>query len=214
MLFQQIANYAKLRKRDFKPADKVPRTYSREKFNLHGRMDLDISFRGKTKCTPVYIKMDAVEPLLLSEGVCSQLGLITFHPDVLGETRKSCQSVVPRVSVQLVRSVKLLPQRSYQVPVSLTGAELNQKLTMIEPDPRLLASGVVPETVLLEPQEKQPMLVPVTNPTGFTVELAQQTVVGALCEVEVVPQPEETAVAVQLVQAGEPNGETWRKGSG
>ena len=51
-------------------------------------------------CTPVYIEMDAVEPLLLSEGVCSQLGLITFHPDILGETKKPGRSGVPRVSVQ------------------------------------------------------------------------------------------------------------------
>ena len=29
--------------------------------------------------TPVYIKMDAKEQLLLSEGVCRQLGVVTYH---------------------------------------------------------------------------------------------------------------------------------------
>ena len=33
--------------------------------------------------TPVYVKLDAAEQLLLSEGVCRQLGIITYHPEVL-----------------------------------------------------------------------------------------------------------------------------------
>jgi hypothetical protein len=37
---------------------------------------------GTTMCTPVYVKFDAVEALFLSEGVCRQLGIITYHPDV------------------------------------------------------------------------------------------------------------------------------------
>lgn len=32
--------------------------------------------------TPVYVKMDTHEPLLLSEGVCRQMGIITYHPEV------------------------------------------------------------------------------------------------------------------------------------
>ena len=32
-------------------------------------------------CTPIYIKMDAADQLLLSEGVCRQLGVVTFHPN-------------------------------------------------------------------------------------------------------------------------------------
>ena len=32
--------------------------------------------------TAVYIKMDAPEQLLLSEGICCQLGILTYHPDV------------------------------------------------------------------------------------------------------------------------------------
>ena len=29
--------------------------------------------------TPVYVNMDAKEQLLLSEGVCRQLGIVTYH---------------------------------------------------------------------------------------------------------------------------------------
>ena len=32
--------------------------------------------------TTVYVKMDARDQLLLSEGVCSQLGILHYHPSV------------------------------------------------------------------------------------------------------------------------------------
>jgi len=42
-------------------------------------MNLQISFDGKVLCTPIYIKIDAHDQLLLAEGVCSQLGIIEYH---------------------------------------------------------------------------------------------------------------------------------------
>ena len=78
-LFCNIASVARLKKRDFKKADKVPRTYDQKPFVLDGRMDLDVTFDGKTMCTPIYIKMDAHDQLLLSEGVCRQLGILSYH---------------------------------------------------------------------------------------------------------------------------------------
>ena len=80
-LFKCVATIAWLRKQDFKPPDKTPKTYDQQSFKLDGRMDLDISFGDQTMCTPVYIKMD-VHDQLLSEGVCRQLGIVTYHPDV------------------------------------------------------------------------------------------------------------------------------------
>ena len=38
--------------------------------------------------TSVYIKMDAYDQLLLSEGVCRQLGIISYHSDVYPGKRK------------------------------------------------------------------------------------------------------------------------------
>lgn len=32
--------------------------------------------------TPIYLKMDAPDQLLLSEGVCRQLDILTYHNDV------------------------------------------------------------------------------------------------------------------------------------
>ena len=45
-------------------------------------MDFDICFGDKTMCSPVYIKADAHEQLLHSEGVCRQLGILEYHTSV------------------------------------------------------------------------------------------------------------------------------------
>lgn len=60
-LFERVATAARLKK-NFKRADKVLRTYDRHSFSLDGQMDLDISFGGRTMCTPVYLKMNAHDP--------------------------------------------------------------------------------------------------------------------------------------------------------
>ena len=81
-LFKKVATVARFKKRDFMKADKVPRTYDQRPFQLDGRMDLDITFGDHTMKTPVYIKMDAHDQLLLSEGVCRQLGILSYHHSV------------------------------------------------------------------------------------------------------------------------------------
>ena len=65
-LFKPVATVAKLRKKDFKPPDKVPRNYDQQPFRLDGRLDLDVSFQDKTMTTPVYVKMNAKEQLTSS----------------------------------------------------------------------------------------------------------------------------------------------------
>jgi hypothetical protein len=81
-LFRKVTAVAKLKKRELKRPDKIPRNYDQTPFTLDGRMDLDITFDGTTMCTPVYIKTNAHEQLLLSEGVCRQLGILHYHPEV------------------------------------------------------------------------------------------------------------------------------------
>ena len=80
--FKHIAAVTTLRKRDLKPADKTPRTYDHQIFHLDGRLDLDITFQDRTMKTPVYLKMNAREQLILSEGVCRQLGIVRYHEQV------------------------------------------------------------------------------------------------------------------------------------
>lgn len=66
-----------------KHTDKTPYTYDQKTFRLDGKLELDITFQGRqTMLTPVYLKMDAHDSLLLSEGVCRQLGIISYHPTI------------------------------------------------------------------------------------------------------------------------------------
>ena len=80
-----MATVAKLRKRDFKPPDKVPKNYDLKLFHVDGMIEVDIEFQDKTIKIPVYVKMDAPEELL-SEGVCRQLSIISYHPKVQGSS--------------------------------------------------------------------------------------------------------------------------------
>lgn len=82
--------------------------------------------------TPVYLKNDAHDQLLLSEGVCRQLGIITYHP--LAEpwrgTRRantpqsnahvSTDVKVPRVIVSLIQSLRLPSYKRVVVPAQLS----------------------------------------------------------------------------------------------
>lgn len=75
-LFKKVAAVPRLRKSQFQRADKTPRTYDGRTFSLDGRLELDISFNGRTMKTPVYVKVDATEQLLLGEGACRQLHIV------------------------------------------------------------------------------------------------------------------------------------------
>ena len=88
-LFRRVAAVARLKKNNFKEADKIPRTYDQRPFSLDGKIDMNITFDGMTMRTPVYVKLDAPEQLLLSEGVCRQLRIITYHPEVLIKKQSS-----------------------------------------------------------------------------------------------------------------------------
>ena len=81
-LFKKVAAVGRLKRSAFKKADKVPYTYDHRPFALDGKMELDITFDNCRMRTPVYVKMDAHDPLLLSEGVYHQLGIISYHPSV------------------------------------------------------------------------------------------------------------------------------------
>eukprot|EP00731_Ephydatia_muelleri_P026161 Em0018g261a len=66
-LFKQVTAVARLHKRDFQRPDKTPRGYDRKPFHIDSKVNLDICFQDKVMNTPVYVKMDAPEQLLLLE---------------------------------------------------------------------------------------------------------------------------------------------------
>ena len=69
-LFRHVAATARLCKWKFKPPDRLPRAYNHELFQLDGCMDLKVSFGERDMVTPIHVKMDEPDPLLLSEGAC------------------------------------------------------------------------------------------------------------------------------------------------
>ena len=185
-LFRKVAAVAGLKKHDFKKADRTPRTYDQKTFTLDGRMDLDISFDGKTMNTAVYVKMDAHDQLLLSEGVCRQLGLIIYHRDVrplskgqktknppapLEEQEKS-DAQVPTVRVSLVQSLHLLPHQSALVQVQVESHCENGNALLLEHSTKVEdATGLLLEDALIQPDGDGFAQLVISNPTGCSCTL-------------------------------------------
>lgn len=124
-------------------------------------MDLTVSLAGQMLTTPVYIKMDTLEPLLLSEGVCRQLGILQYHPDVQLCSSKEGQravsaamtegterltegqeelpdtslgdAIVPTISVRLIQSLRLPPGHCAVVLVAMDGVP-PETTKLVEPD--------------------------------------------------------------------------------
>ena len=203
-LFKKIVSVAKLRKSQFKKADKRPHTYDRKQFSLDGRLDLDLTFGEKMMTTPVYLKMDAVDQLLLSEGVCSQLGMVNYHVDVHpglpqrsetateaatnAQTEKQheqgmVEAHVPQVRVNLLRSLSIPPRRAAVVEVQV--AEWNSKqpldLLFLEGDPRVEEeTGLQVEDTILSPNKDGVAKLSVWNPSGFTQTIQQGKELGII----------------------------------
>ena len=68
--FKKVATVSKLRKRDFHPTKKKAYSYDWKPFPLDGSLQLDLTFEEYSMPTPVYVKTDADDQLLLSEDVC------------------------------------------------------------------------------------------------------------------------------------------------
>ena len=213
-LLKKVAAVAKLHKKDLKPPDRYPRNYDQRPFKLHGRMDLKISFVGREIVTPVYIKMDTNEPLLLSEGVCHQLGIVQYHPQVSVHPLKERQRVAstqessaklgdsqpgPTLSeqsvnsnsistVKLVRSLRLPPGHCAVVPVQVEGhGDLCGRLQLLEPNLSFCERSQleIPPTLLEWSAQEDTELI-VTNESGFTQQIEAGAVVGQSVNAELV----------------------------
>ena len=167
---------AKLRKQDFQKADRTLRTYDQKPFSLDGRIDL---FADKKMRTPIYVKMDAHDQLLLSEGICRQLGIITYHTSVDrwrgGKGGKTPQTApkpqekapttanVPTVRVSLVQSEYFLPHQSRMVEVKTDSTRIHDGgCVLFEPTSE---DGVaVMEPALIPTTDVTPVRVMVSNP--------------------------------------------------
>ena len=126
--FQRVAAGARLRRKNLLKPDKVPRSYDGRTFTLNGRMDLDLTFDGVTMKTPVYIKMDAPEQLLLAEGVCRQLNII-YHPLVAGQKKTRKRKLCQQSNQSSPNDMVPVQDTSQDNPVTTRGALLQSETT-------------------------------------------------------------------------------------
>ena len=92
-------------------------------------MNLD----DKTINTPIYVKMDADDDLLLSEGVCRHLGIVMYHPSIRNKEVKQdneIHSSARSVRVSLVDSVRLTPCKETLVTVKVDSQGLKGPLQL------------------------------------------------------------------------------------
>ena len=193
-LFALIATAAKLRKRNFRKPDKVPRNYDGREFCLDGCIEMDITFHEKTITTTVYIKMDAVDQLLLSEGVCRQLGIVMYHTSVVPrKTTRPKVATVPSIKVRLVQSLKLPPSQCALVPVKL------ESQTTVKASHRGRTPARRHRT---DPGEcccgKGTTHLVITNMSGLTQRISEGTIVGEAQAAEVIT-PEAGGTGAPLV---------------
>ena len=215
-LFALVASVARLRKRNFKKPDKIPRNYDGREFCLDGCMEMDISFEDRTLATTVYIKMDAADQLLLSEGVCRQLGIVTYHPSLVSRRAPKCKevSIVPSVRVSLVQSLKLRPSQSALVPVQLDpGSTGEDEVLLIEGGQLLGEVGLVLEDAMVNATQDGTAQLVITNMSGLTQRVPEGTVVGEAQIAEVVtPEPRSTdALSASVRRLSSQEGERREK---
>ncbi len=157
--------------------------------------------------TPVYVKMDAHEPLLLSEGVCRQMGIISYHPEVQPRglsisgspgpvpeeqnaqtSSPKCQ--VPTVRIQLVQSIKLPPKQTVMVDVKLSDDVTGNGPLLVEPDLVVCCErGMQVADSVVVPSEDGIARVTITNCLGMSQLAEMGMEVGIATPTEVIDPP-------------------------
>ena len=220
-MFKWVAAVARLRKRDFKAPDKTPHAYGQKPFKLDGRLDLDITFGDKAMNTPIYVKMDAKEDLLLSEGVCRQLNIVTYHPEVgpatkitargqsLGpgqragkaadaDTVTDTDTVTDSVTVKLVKTVRVLPSQSVMAQVQLSSALFPPGPILIEADPIMTElRGIQLSDALVFTDDQGFANVCFSNFSGMTISVDGGSPVGSAMPADSIPFPKSETNSVE-----------------
>ena len=130
----------------------------------------------KTMLTPVYVKMDAQDLLLLSEGVCRQLGIVSYHSQV--QQKHTVSNSSNGNIVKLIQTVRLPPQKISVVAVQLEkGEDFSQMV--VEPSPEFRNDEDISfgESLVKITAEGR-AFIPISNPTGSSLKLEEGTCVG------------------------------------
>ena len=161
-------------------------------------IEVDVEFQGKTMKTRVYAKMDAPEELLLSEGVCRHLSIISYHPEVLGSTsakqtkapdrEKEEGYTVPTVRIYLVQDVCLIPNVRVTAQVQMDGdVGIGMQPLLAEGNKTFLQKrGLQMVDEILPPSVDGMVQVSLVNHLGITQKLEKGMEVGKAQPVEVI----------------------------
>ena len=193
-LFKRVTTVAGITKKQFKQADKVPFTYDRRQFQLDGYLDLDVTFEQQVMRTPIYLKMDAHDDLLLSEGLCRQLGIVSYHPKVSAAAHSGKECSAKSVRVSLVSTVHVPPRMSATAIATLDDRTVNSGSFLFQPVELRDCDGVQLDESVIKVSRNGHTTIVLSNPSGSTCKVSQGTYVGVLAEMEEV---DPTAVEYQ-----------------
>ena len=77
-MLKTVIAKAGLKKEEFKTVDKQVLTCNKQRTTLDEWVDININFEDKQVYATIYVKIEAPNPLLLSEAVCKQLGIVQY----------------------------------------------------------------------------------------------------------------------------------------
>ena len=160
---------------------------------LDRRLDLDVTFVDKTMHTAIYVKLDAFDDILLSEGVCQQLGIMEYHPPVENNkpnyvTPVEAPPSTLSVRIHLVQSVRLAAHSSTLVSVKLENHDFRGPLLLEQADELTKDgySGLEVGESLVHCDAAGLTEVLMCNPTGSTCKVAKGTCIGIALEVNLI----------------------------
>ena len=137
-------------------------------------------------CTPVYLKMDAHDDLLLSEGLCRQLGIVSYHPKVSADTHRGKECCAKSVRVSLVSTVRIPPGMSAIAIATLVDCTANDGSFLFQPVAPNDYDGLQLDESLIQVCKGGRTAIVLSNQSGYTCRLPQGTCVGILAEVDAV----------------------------
>ena len=167
------------------------------------------AWTDNTLRTTIYIKMDASDQLLLSEGVCRQLGIVSYHDSITsGKVMKDPAEVkpprgiaiVPTIRVNLVKTVRIPANQGAVVAVQLSGCSHLpiESLLIGNRDHLQKETGLQVEDAVISVPESGEAQIVVQNRSGFTQLLAEGVSLAETEVTELEMPPKSTALTPEL----------------
>ena len=107
---------------------------------------MKIEFGEKSIVEIVYVRLDTENTLLLSEKVCSELGIVSYHPDVQTTPEPAIAKKNKKGKITLVQTVRLPADSCAIVQVKVAGLTDNHLL--LEPDESWRNTVIVADCLL------------------------------------------------------------------